>query len=44
MNNKPDFFIVGAAKAGTTALQQILDDHPDVYMSPLKEPNFFMMM
>lgn len=41
MNNKPDFFIVGAAKAGTTALQQILDDHPDVYMSPLKEPNFF---
>jgi len=41
MNNKPDFFIVGAAKAGTTALQQILDDHPGIYMSPLKEPNFF---
>jgi DNA polymerase elongation subunit (family B) len=41
MSNKPDFFIVGAAKAGTTALQQILDDHPAVYMSPLKEPNFF---
>ena len=41
MNNKPDFFIVGAAKSGTTALQQILDDHPGIYMSPLKEPNFF---
>lgn len=41
MNNKPDFFIVGAAKTGTTALQQILDDHPGIYMSPLKEPNFF---
>lgn len=41
MSNKPDFFIVGAAKSGTTALQQILDDHPGIYMSPLKEPNFF---
>lgn len=37
----PDFFLVGAAKAGTTALQQALDAHPDVYMSPLKEPNYF---
>ena len=37
----PDFFLVGAAKAGTTALQQALDAHPDIYMSPLKEPNFF---
>lgn len=41
MKNVPDFFLVGAAKAGTTAIQQALDAHPDVYMSPLKEPNFF---
>jgi hypothetical protein len=41
MKNIPDFFLVGAAKAGTTAIQQALDVHPDVFMSPLKEPNFF---
>jgi hypothetical protein len=37
----PDFFIVGAAKCGTTALYHYLDRHPDVYMSPIKEPNHF---
>lgn len=37
----PDFFIVGAAKAGTTSLYRYLDQHPEVYMSPLKEPNWF---
>lgn len=37
----PNFFIVGAAKAGTTALQQYLGQHPDVYFSPIKETHFF---
>lgn len=37
----PDFFIVGAAKAGTTALYHILSQHPEVYLSPIKEPNYF---
>ncbi|SDK67802.1 sulfotransferase family protein [Aliiruegeria lutimaris] len=37
----PDFCIIGAAKAGTTALNQILDRHPDIYMNPLKEPHYF---
>ncbi|HET8804230.1 MAG TPA: sulfotransferase, partial [Aequorivita sp.] len=32
---------VGAAKAGTTALHAILSQHPEIYMSPVKEPNFF---
>lgn len=39
--NKPNLFIVGAAKAGTTALHAILSKHPEVFMSPVKEPNFF---
>ncbi|NNF02595.1 MAG: hypothetical protein HKN22_07905 [Bacteroidia bacterium] len=39
--NYPDFFIIGAAKAGTTALHEFLDIHPQVYMSAIKEPNFF---
>jgi hypothetical protein len=38
---KPDFFIVGAAKAGTTALYDFLSQHPGIYMSPVKEPHFF---
>lgn len=37
----PNFVIIGAAKAGTTALYHYLSSHPDVYMSPLKETNFF---
>lgn len=37
----PSFFIVGAAKAGTTSLYQYLSQHPQVYMSPIKEPNYF---
>lgn len=41
MTYSPNFFLVGAAKAGTTALQQALGAHPDIYMSPLKEPNYF---
>jgi len=37
----PNFFIVGAPKAGTTSLYYYLSQHPDVYMSPIKEPNYF---
>lgn len=37
----PDFFIVGAAKAGTTALYAYLQQHPQVFMSRIKEPNYF---
>ena len=37
----PTFLVLGAMKAGTTALYTALDQHPDVHMSPVKEPNFF---
>ncbi len=37
----PNFFIAGAPKAGTTSLYHYLDQHPDIYMSPLKEPSYF---
>jgi hypothetical protein len=37
----PNFFIVGAAKAGTTSLHYYLDQHPQIGMSTDKEPNFF---
>ncbi|MEP7158671.1 MAG: sulfotransferase [Chloroflexota bacterium] len=38
---RPDFFIVGAPKAGTTSLYEYLDEHPDVFMSSVKEPMYF---
>jgi hypothetical protein len=37
----PNFFIIGAQKAGTTSLYHYLAQHPQVYMSPVKEPCFF---
>lgn len=37
----PSFLVIGAAKAGTTALYWYLAEHPEVFMSPLKETNFF---
>jgi len=37
----PNFFIVGAAKAGTTSLYAYLNDIPGIYMSPVKEPHYF---
>lgn len=37
----PNFFIVGAAKAGTTSLYAWLRQHPQIYMSPVKEPHYF---
>ena len=37
----PNFFIVGAPKAGTDELYYDLDQHPDIYMSLLKEPCYF---
>lgn len=41
MSVRPNLFIVGAAKAGTTSLFNYLQQHPQIFMSPLKEPNFF---
>lgn len=37
---KPDFFIVGAPKCGTTAMNDYLNQHPDIFMGP-KEIHFF---
>jgi hypothetical protein len=37
----PNFFIVGAARSGTTAVARYLAEHPQVYMSPIKEPSYF---
>lgn len=38
----PNFLIVGAARSGTTSLYYYLRQHPEVYMSRIKEPNFIL--
>jgi hypothetical protein len=38
---KPNFFIVGAPKCGTTALYEYLRTHPTIFMPAIKEPHFF---
>lgn len=37
----PDFYILGAPKAGTSSLAQYLDDHPGIFVSKPKEPRYF---
>ena len=38
----PHFVIAGAPKAGTTALHAALTTHPELYLSPVKEPKFYL--
>jgi hypothetical protein len=38
---KPNFFILGAPKCGTTSFAAWLEEHPRIYMSPTKEPHYF---
>ena len=38
---KPDFFIPGAAKSGTTTLHDLLNTHKDISMSIIKEPVYW---
>lgn len=37
----PDFLIIGAGKSGTTSVNNYLKQHPQIFVSPVKEPNFF---
>ncbi len=37
----PTFLIIGAGKSGTTSLHKYLNQHPEVFMCPVKETNFF---
>lgn len=39
--NRPNLFIVGAPKSGTTLLYHFLNNHPQAFMSEPKETNYF---
>jgi hypothetical protein len=38
----PNFLIIGAIRSGTTSLYHYLAQHPEIYVSPVKEPGFFL--
>ena len=39
---RPDFLLIGAPKAGTSALHAALAQHPGLFLSPVKEPKYYM--
>ncbi|MGN6608373.1 MAG: sulfotransferase family protein [Jatrophihabitans sp.] len=39
----PDFFVIGAPKAGSTAIHAALVQHPDLFLSRPKEPKYFLL-
>lgn len=41
MQTGPDFLVIGAARAGTTALHSYLRQHPALFLPTVKEPNYF---
>ncbi|OAA28561.1 Sulfotransferase family protein [Frankia sp. EI5c] len=38
----PDFLVIGVPKAGTTAMHAALSRHPELFLSRVKEPKFFL--
>ena len=38
---KPNLFIVGHPRSGTSSLHYYLKQHPDIFMTAIKEPNYF---
>jgi hypothetical protein len=40
--SRADVLIIGAPKAGTSALHAALAQHPQIYASPVKEPKYYM--
>src|SRR3954452_9468566 len=37
---RPDFFLAGHHKSGTTAMHAMLSQHPQIFVPELKEPHF----
>ena len=38
----PTFIVIGASRSGTTSLHHYLGQHPEIHMSAVKSPNFFV--
>ena len=42
IKKKVNLFVVGAMKAGTTSFMELLNSHQDIFVSPIKEPHYFI--
>ena len=40
--HRPNLFVIGAMKSGTSSLHKYLGEHPQIFMSPEKEPGYFV--
>lgn len=40
--HKSNLFVVGAMKAGTTSFIELISNHADIFVPPIKEPHFFI--
>lgn len=38
---RPNLFVIGASRCGTTFIHDVLGQHPEIFMSPIKEPSYF---
>jgi hypothetical protein len=43
VNRWPNFFVIGAGKSGTTSLYHYVKQHPQIFMSAVKEPKYFAL-
>ncbi len=41
MPSYPNFFFIGGMRCGSTSINQMLEQHPGIYMSPVKEPYYY---
>ena len=42
MVRRPNLFVIGAMKSGSTFLSRLLDHHPAIYMARPEEPSYFV--
>jgi len=42
MNRQPNFFFIGGMRCGSTTLNSMLEQHPNIFMSAIKEPSFYL--
>jgi hypothetical protein len=42
LNIQPNLFLIGAMRAGSTSIHMLLDQHPEIFMSQVKEPMYFV--
>ena len=42
VNKWPNFFIIGAPKCGTSSMFAYLSELDELFLAPVKEPNFFL--